>query len=186
MDKRDQKILPTFSPYQEQFMLEYFKEMRREINLRIGNHSSLVWAKILTTGAVMGFLITQNVSPDVKTYGFILVPIVAILYDVMIAQNIKAIHSIGIFIRDNIENILFPNFTLWEKYGGQHDPNRRNYGGVDIFLLSLFTFGTMVASFYMLWTGGYTQLAIVYGIVLIAAFIGVVTFMTRYILYFKK
>ncbi len=40
--EKEKNAYPTFSEYQKQFLLEYFKEMRTEINLRIKNHSSLV------------------------------------------------------------------------------------------------------------------------------------------------
>jgi len=109
---------PQFSDYQEQFLLEYFKEMRTEINLRIKNHSSLVWAKIVSTGILMSFLLVQNIDPSIKISGLALVPVIAILYDIMIAQNLRAMHKIGHFIRDQIEAELFPDYELWEHYAG--------------------------------------------------------------------
>ncbi|MDX1377602.1 MAG: hypothetical protein R3307_02040, partial [Anaerolineales bacterium] len=80
-----QKVDLSFSEYQKQFLLEYFKEMRTEINLRIKNHSSLVWAKVVTTGALMSFLLAQNIDPNIKIAGLVFAPIIAILYDIMIA-----------------------------------------------------------------------------------------------------
>jgi hypothetical protein len=186
MLKKRKASRPSLSAYEQQFMLEYFKELRSEINLRIKNHSNLVWAKVLTSGALMSFLITQQINSQVRLYGFVFIPIISVLYDVMIAQNVRAIHRIGLFIRDNIENFLFPDRTLWEKYGGQSDPKDRNYGPVDLFLLSLFTSVTMVASIFLTWNEGFPKLAILTGIVFLVGFVLLVRFMSQYILYFKK
>jgi hypothetical protein len=186
MLKKRKASAQRISPYEQRFLLEYFKEMRSEINLRINNHSNLVWAKVITTGALMSFLIAQSIDSKVRLYGFAFIPIISILYDVMIAQNVKSIHRIGLFIRDNIEDVLFPDRTLWEKYGGQRDSQDRNYGPVDIFLLSLFTFGTMVVSIFLTWNAGYPNLAILTGIVFLVSFVLLVQFMSQYILFFKK
>jgi hypothetical protein len=160
--------------------------MRAEINLRIKNHTSLVWAKIITTGALMSFLVAQDIEPYVKIGGFAFIPVISILYDIMIAQNLRAIHKIGHFIRDNIENLLFPDLELWEKYAGQRDLKSRNYGPVDIFLLSTFTLGTMATSVLLLWNQGHVQIALFVGTISIVVFILLVNFMVRYIMYFKK
>ncbi len=183
---RKKRLSPSFSEYQKQFLLEYFKEMRTEINLRVKNHSSLVWAKIVTTGALMSFLLAQNLDTYVKISGLAFVPIIAILYDIMIAQNLRAIHRIGLFIRDNIEKVLFADFELWESYAGQKDPKDRNYGSVDIFLLSIFTLGTMMTSVFLLWNQGNIQIALVVAAFSIFVFFLLVIFMRRYILYFKE
>lgn len=176
----------SFSEYQKQFLLEYFKEMRTEINLRVKNHSTLVWAKTVSTGALMGFLLAQNIDPYVKISGLAFVPVIAILYDIMIAQNLRAIHRIGHFIRDNIENVLFPDFELWENYAGQKNPKDRNYGPVDIIMLSIFTLGTMMTSVFLLWNLGNVQIALLVAAFSLIVFVLLVLFMSRYIMYFKK
>lgn len=176
----------SFSEYQKQFLLDYFKEMRTEINLRIKNHSSLVWAKIVTTGALTSFLLSQDIEPTIKIAGLTFVPVTAILYDIMIAQNLRAIHRIGHFIRDNIENVLFPEFELWENYGGQKNVKDRNYGPLDIFMLSIFTLGTMLISVFLLWVQGNTQLALIIAAISLIVFTLLIKFMKRYILYFKQ
>lgn len=176
----------SFSEYQKQFLLDYFKEMRTEINLRIKNHSSLVWAKIVTTGALTSFLLSQDIEPAIKIAGLTFVPVTAILYDIMIAQNLRAIHRIGHFIRDNIENVLFPEFELWENYGGQKNVKDRNYGLLDIFMLSIFTLGTMLISVFLLWVQGNTQLALIIAAISLIVFTLLIKFMKRYILYFKQ
>jgi hypothetical protein len=183
---KEKNAHPAFSEYQKQFLLEYFKEMRAEINLRIKNHSSLVWAKVVTTGALMSFLLAQEVEANIKISGLAFAPAIAILYDIMIAQNLRAVHRIGHFIRDNIENVLFTDFELWENYAGQKSIKERNYGSVDIFMLSTFTLGTMLTTVFLLWIQGYIMLAVIIAIVSLIVFILLYSFMSRYILYFHK
>jgi hypothetical protein len=173
------------SEYQKQFLLEYFKEMRGEINLRIKNHTSLVWGKIVTTGALMSFLLAQEIDPYIQISGFAFIPVISILYDILISQNIRTIHRIGHFIRDKIEDPLFPDLELWEKYAGQRDPRERNFGPVDVFLLSIFTLGTMTISVLLLWNQGNIRAALVVGIISLVVFVLLVNFMIRYIMYFK-
>jgi len=121
-------------------LFEYFKEMRSEINVRIKNHTSLLTAKVVTSGGLLAFMLTEDVKdlPEVKTLGFLVVPLVAFLFDVMIAKNIRNIHTIGLFIRDQIEfgfrqkDILHDKFKMWEEYAGQRNTWTRCYGIVDV------------------------------------------------------
>jgi len=189
MEANDQKkdvANSQFSEYQEKFLLEYFKEMRTEINLRIKNHSSLVWAKVVSTGVLMSFLLAQNINPKIRITGFVLVPVISVLYDIMIAQNLRAMHKIGHFVRDRLENVLFPDFELWENYAGQKNIKERNYGSVDIFLLMTFTFGTMLTTFYLLWLQTDRQLALLFAAGSLVTIVWLIFFMRRYILFFEK
>jgi hypothetical protein len=184
---KEKKVVESqFSEYQKQFLLEYFKEMRTEINLRIKNHSSLVWAKIISTGALMSFLLTQNNNTKIRTIGLIFVPIIAILYDIMIAQNLQTMHKIGHFVRDQLENTLFPDFELWENYAGQKNIEERNYGLIDVYLLTTFTFGTMLFTFYLLWLQANRLLTLFYAGGSLITIIWLFSFMRRHILFFKK
>lgn len=186
-NKKEKEVVDSqFSEYQKQFLLEYFKEMRVEINLRIKNHSSLVWAKVVSTGALMSFLLVQNNDAKIRTIGLVFVPIIAILYDIMIAQNLQTMHKVGHFIRDQLENVLFPNFKLWENYAGQKNVEERNYGLVDVFLLTTFTFGTMLFTFYLLWIQTNNLLTLFYAGGCLIAIIWLFGFMRRHILFFKK
>jgi hypothetical protein len=104
---------------------------------------------VATCGALLSFLFIQFpesklLDENIKLYGFILVPIIAMLYDVMIAKNVYSIHCIGLFIRDKIEEEHFPFMKLWEKYVGQRKKKERNYGWFDIALLTLFTLVTII------------------------------------------
>ena len=127
----------------QEVLITYLKEMRSEINLRISNHNKLVAAKVVTCGALLGFLLAETIDPAVKTYGFLFVPLIAMLYDVMITKNIRCIHRIGFFIRDIIERNLLPQIMLWERHTGQKKVAGRNYDIGDVIFLSLFTFATV-------------------------------------------
>jgi hypothetical protein len=185
-DEKKDVANSQFSEYQKRFLLEYFKEMRTEINLRIKNHSSLVWAKVVSTGVLMSFLLAQNINPKIRITGFVLVPVIAVLYDIMIAQNLRAMHKLGQFVRDQLENVLFPDFVLWENYAGQKNIEERNYGSVDIFLLITFTFGTMLTTFYLLWFQTDKKLALLFAAGSFVTIVWLIFFMRQYILFFKE
>ena len=171
------------SNLKNQFIIEYFKEMRAEINLRIRTHTNYVAAKIVTCGALLSFLLTGQISPDLKLLGFPLIPIISMLYDVMIARNIRNIHKIALFIRDNLETQV-SGIVFWEEFSGQKDPKVRNYGITDILFLSLFTVGTVLIPMIMC----YLQ-KLFYPLMIIALFLSIlliftIIYMYRCILYF--
>jgi hypothetical protein len=170
--------------YKETFLIEYFKEMRAEINLRIGNHNKLVATKVVTCGALISFLLTKTLDPNLKTYGFLLIPIISMLYDIMIAKNIRCIHRIAIFIRDVIEEILLPQIKLWEKFAGQKDITVRNYGKVDILFLTIFDFATIIFPVIMFWINGMEYQSAIFGIVLFCLQVFVIYLMFKWILFF--
>ncbi len=172
-------VVSQGSPEWCEFVVAYFKEMRAEINLRVTNHSSLVAAKVVTTGALIGFLVTQSPSEelgikgvDVRVLGLLFVPLIAVLYDVMIAKNVKGIHTLGVYVRDRVETVY--EGVFWESFAGQKqregtrscgrevlavlgrawrgasvgekDPHQyveRNYGAIDIVVLMLFDLGAV-------------------------------------------
>jgi len=101
--------------YREAFILEYFKELHTEINLRIKNHTALVTLKVVTIGALLGFLLKENTVTleRLTSYSLLLVPAMAMLFDVTICQNIHTINQIGVYIRDYIEPLI-DGIDLWE------------------------------------------------------------------------
>lgn len=128
---------------EKDFIIEYFKEMRAEINLRIRIHTNYVAAKIVSCGAIISFLLTNQIAPDLKLLSLPLAPVISMLYDVMIAKNIRIIQKIGIFIRDKLETQM-QELELWETYAGQKEPKVRGYGYTDIVFHSFFTLGTLI------------------------------------------
>lgn len=130
--------------YEKQFLIEYFKEMRSEIILRIGEHQKLVATKVISCGALLSFLLTKDLDEIILICGFIFIPIISMLYDIMIAKNVRCIHRIAIWIKKVIEPKLSHDKELWEKYCGQRDIKSRNYGNFDILFLSIFSAVTIL------------------------------------------
>lgn len=128
----------------KELIVETFKQARAEINARLQANTNLILQKIVTCGAALGFLINQKYdqqATNVQLLGFILVPMVAILFDVLIARNIRGISLLSAFIRTHIEEYFIPEITLWEKYVKEEFNKDKNTGIENLFLL-LFTLGT--------------------------------------------
>jgi len=146
--------------FEQSFLIEYFKEMRKEINLRIKNHSYLVTYKIISVGVIISFLFTRDSSTNffkdhdvnemITIIGLMIIPIISMLFDIMIANNINCIYKIGTFIRDKIEPSI-PTIELWEKYSGQKDTKSRNFGVMDIMYLSFFSLLSLLFPLIVLW-----------------------------------
>lgn len=139
----------------EELIVESYKQARTEISLRIQTNINLILQKIVTCGAALGFLMSQKndpnalslVSSDVQLLGFILIPIIAMLYDVLIARNIKGMNLLANFIRTEIE-ILVPEVTLWETYLSQKYYIGRKIS-IEGTFLNLFTLGTEIVAVFV-------------------------------------
>lgn len=168
------------------FALENFKEMRKEINLRITTHTHLVTAKIVTSGAILSFLLSSmSNDPKKQAIGSIVLPLVCLLYDMMIAKNIGNIHKIGLFIRDYIEKAIY-DLDMWETIIGQKKIKERCYGLGDIFFLSLFTIGITAISIYLLYVEFPNKVSVSILIAFLALITFVVQYMRRTILYWEE
>jgi predicted transcriptional regulator len=95
--------------------IEYFKSLRQEIHIRIQEHSRLVWLKIISLGVMIYFLIGQSYDfkmnvVHLKTpllYLAYIIPLTAVIFDFMIAGNLRVICNIGCYIKTYIENESF-------------------------------------------------------------------------------
>lgn len=163
---RDVSTFEAKSDLRDSIVLEYFKAMRTEIDLRVRNHTTLVTSKVVASGGILAFLIretaqlTPNTPLSVAYYGVLLVPLVAMLYDVMIANNIQDINRMGVFVRDRIEPEA-PGIVLWEADTAQKSRWSRCYGLADALVLSLFTLGTILVVFTLIWDNGSTAMHVV-------------------------
>jgi hypothetical protein len=169
--------------FKREFLLEYFRRMREEIDLRTRMHSQYVTAKIVACGALLSFLLTTQLKDEVRLLGLPLVPVVAMLYDVMIARNIGVTHKLGVFIRDQLEPLV-PEVVLWEKYWGQKSPRARGYGLPDVLLLSLFTVGTILVSLVFYWRQGKIVPMVLVAAALVASESFTIVILYRWILHF--
>lgn len=171
--------------FEHDFVVEYFKEMRAEINLRVTTHSNYVVSKIVACGAILSFLLTNESNEKIAAYGVILVPLIAMLYDVMIAKNVRNIHRIGMFIRDELEPLV-PSLTFWESRTGQRSVKDRCYDLWDVSYLALFTLATVGCTFLLLINGKvawYITLTIM--LLLLLIFLWSVCFMYQCFAYFE-
>ena len=146
--------MEKFVGKEEEFILEYFKQVRGELTARVQIHTNLILQKVGTCGAALGFLFNQKssaseslVSPEIQLLGFALIPIIAMGYDVLIARNINNLHRLGTFIRNEIEPLSSMKLKLWErKYGQPNQINPKNHGVAEINFLSLFTLATEITA----------------------------------------
>lgn len=84
------------------FVFQYFQSMRDEIQLRIRQHTRLVWIKIFVMGGLMSFILSELV-PSQESLLLHLVwflPIMGLVFDVLIGRNQLIIRNIGAYIRE--------------------------------------------------------------------------------------
>ena len=168
----------------ETFILENFRELRKEINLRISTHTQLVTAKVFSIGAVIAFLIKDAAGSEIAKLGFLALPPLCFLFDVMIAKNIGNIHKIGIFIREKIEKEAY-DIVMWERQTGQRSIGVRCYGILDIVFLSLTTLVTSAISIGLIHMD-FPILAVSLGVLFLLLMVFVIYYMTKTILYFES
>lgn len=111
MTKQEQKI---------NVMVGYFKLLREEIHLRIQEHTRLVWIKIISLGAAISCLIGKFYKPIMENEDFSaispllyfvwIIPIAAIVFDMLIAGNQRIITNLGCYIKKYLENGAFTEF----------------------------------------------------------------------------
>ena len=153
----------------EEFLIEYFRQVRGELTTRVQIHINLILQKVATCGAALGFMFSQktvdsnslvptlnsnSLVPDyAQLLGFALIPIIAMGYDVLIARNINSLHRLGTFIRNELEPLVPElRLSLWEtKYGQPAKINPKNHGIAEIILLSLFTGMTEIIAAVIYW-----------------------------------
>lgn len=136
----------------EAFILEYFKQLRVEINLRIKNHTTLVTLKVMTIGALFAFLLTEEATTleKFRSYGLLVVPAMAMLFDIMICQNTHMIHLLAVYIRDHIESRV-DVVELWEGGVTQKISRKRCYAWADGIVSGVLTLGTHGVVLYVIW-----------------------------------
>lgn len=94
--------------------LDYFKSLRDEIHLRIREHTQLVWIKIISLGVIISFcygVIKGSESLSIPLSYFIwIIPLAAVIFDMLIAGNLRVINNLGHYIKKYIENGAFKEF----------------------------------------------------------------------------
>ena len=156
----DRPLVRTSDEARREFVLENFRALREEIVARVGHHQRLMWWKVAACAAFVAFLLTSLPDESLRGLGFAVVPAAAIVFDFLVGKNIRAIHCLGIFIRDHIERDFY-GIEMWETVSGQAaaDSGVRNYGPTDAAVLGSVTLGVIALSSYMMFTEWAWQLA---------------------------
>ena len=107
------------------FVLEYFKALRTEIDHRIKNQSYYTISKILGCAALFGHLLGRNFFP-----GLVAVPLLAISLDFVIHHNLAIIIDIARYIRDEIEGKFFEGTKSGEWTGYETSVSQTTRAGM--------------------------------------------------------
>lgn len=99
--------------------IEYFKALRAEIDLRIRNQSHYTISKIVACGALLGHLVKDGPTPALLS-----IPLVAVLLDFIIYNNLAHINELGQYIKNELEAKAFSSngetrWVLYETRSGQ-------------------------------------------------------------------
>lgn len=138
----------------------YLTSLRSEIDLRIVEHRKLVLLKLAILGAVASFLLTDYRTPEsapappADLLGLLIwtVPLIALVFDMLIAGNLRVIRNLGDHIRDNLEPYLTrptdaPPSLWWEETVASRD--KGCYTLLDVFVIWLVTVAAF--SYALLW-----------------------------------
>ncbi|MFZ3058280.1 MAG: hypothetical protein WA102_00960 [Candidatus Methanoperedens sp.] len=142
-------------------LIEYFKSLRNEIDHRIIEHTRLVYLKVLSIGAIIFVLVerfyaggnTSNIS-SLWPYFFWTVPLVAIIFDFLIASNIRVINNLCPYIKDHFEKKSFrkyvsnPEFRFWEECAASADSKYHCYTCGE--MVAIWTFSVASSIFSMI------------------------------------
>jgi hypothetical protein len=158
----------------DDILIEYFKSLREEIHIRIRQHTQLVWIKIVSLGGIISFFINQQYGDSGAVvcekcatsmlYFVWIVPLAAVIMDMLIAGNLRGIFNLGTYIKKYIEEMAFKKtvtiegFKFWEEDTGQGKPKGRNYTEIDLLAVWMFTLASAVFAFLLRWQIGFTQI----------------------------
>lgn len=98
-------------------VLAYLKSLREEIHFRVQKHTRLVWIKIMVLGAIMSCLIGKLYEPIMEgkslesesplLYFVWVLPLASVIFDILIASNLRVICNLGQYIKHYLEGCAF-------------------------------------------------------------------------------
>ena len=91
----------TLLSFKENLTIEYFKSLRSEIHLRLQEHHKLWFYKIISCGAILSFSLSKG---GLAEMGCVIVPLVALIVDFLIFNNLIIINALGQYICKEIES----------------------------------------------------------------------------------
>lgn len=151
-------------------LIEYFKSLRKEIHLRIREHTQLVWIKVVSLGAIIFFLMERFYASGIASdssslwlYFIWTIPLVAIIFDFLIAGNLRVINNLGPYIKHHLEKKSFrkyvsnPEFKFWEECAASADSKYHCYTWEDMVVIWSFTVVSSVFSGLVRWQVGFNS-----------------------------
>ena len=151
-------------------LIEYFKSLREEIHLRIREHTRLVWIKIVSLGAIISFLMERFYAigkvggdPNNGLYFVWIIPSAAVIFDFLIAGNLRTIYNLGAYIKRYMERMAFKEYVdiqglkFWEE-GVAQAPEQREYHCYtvpDMIIIWSFTLASWAFSVVLRWLVGF-------------------------------
>ena len=141
----------------EPFLMEYFKYLREEINLRVIQHSRLVIYKLVAIGAILAFILGVFRSAEElinlvvnAQYVIWVVPLASVIFDTIILGNLRVVANIGAYIRENYEEKVLnqwkegdeslKSFQFWESSGAHKGLKWKCYTPFDMTVICSITF----------------------------------------------
>jgi len=135
-------------------IVEQFKTLREEIHIRIKLHAQFVVLKIVAIGAVASFFFDKPIKLPIKGDSQItstpenlylwLLPFIAIIFDLLIAGNLRSMYNIGPYIKMCIEPIFKEksgkDSYYWEETVASYSSHYRCYKASDLVVIWLLTF----------------------------------------------
>lgn len=167
-------------------LIEYFKSLREEIHLRIREHTRLVWIKIVSLGAIISFLMERfyaigKVGGNLNSgqlYFVWIIPLTAVIFDFLIAGNLRIIYNLGPYIKKYMEEIGFrkyvniSEFKFWEEgVAIGLEPKYHCYTVPDMIIIWAFTLASWAFSVVLRWLVGFNYYADIPIAVISAVFI---------------
>ena len=104
-------------------LIEQFKTLREEIHLRVKQHTQMVIFKVISLGAAVSFIVEKVIFPaeipsgsslsvDTIQYYVWLIPLLAVVFDTLIAGNLRSMYNVGPYIKKYIEPLFRDSSSL--------------------------------------------------------------------------
>ena len=145
-------------------IMEYFKSLREEIYLRVAEHTRLVWIKVFGLGAAIAFSVTvinaTSVRSPLQHYFVWIIPLAAVIFDMLIASNLRDVNNIGHYVRDYMEGKAFrkyvhlEGFRFWEECVAQAQRDYHCYTCADVLVIWLLTVASTAFGVALRWQTG--------------------------------
>jgi len=136
--------------------LEQYRSLREEIHIRVRQHYQLVSFKVLALGGLLSFFANLAAGPRSESRSLTspaepflvwVIPAVAVVFDTLIAGNIRAIRNLGVHIKDYVEPVFreaAPTSRWWEGTVASSSPRNHCFTITDVLFIWSFTAGSIL------------------------------------------